>query len=52
LEDILIVAAKADDGKSERDIRFTPTVNGWDYGDITVGAAGMRVKVTWSIIDC
>ncbi|CAN6232022.1 unnamed protein product [Urochloa humidicola] len=50
LEDKLIIAAKTGDGKSVPDISFTPTKNGWDYGDITVGATEMLVKVTWSII--
>ncbi|CAO2046137.1 unnamed protein product [Urochloa humidicola] len=50
LEDKLIIAANTRDGKSERDIRFSPMENGWNCGEISVGATEMRVKVTWSII--
>ncbi|CAL4968866.1 unnamed protein product [Urochloa decumbens] len=50
LEDMLIISAKTGDSKSECDIRFTPKVDGGDYGEITVGASEMRIKVTWSII--
>ncbi|CAL4887383.1 unnamed protein product [Urochloa decumbens] len=50
LEDMLIISAKTGDSKSECDIRFTPKVDGGDYGEITVGASEMRIKVTWLII--
>jgi hypothetical protein len=47
----LVIVAKADDGKNECKISFTPDLNCFDEDDITLGATKMHVKVTWSIVD-
>ncbi|GJM94325.1 hypothetical protein PR202_ga10963 [Eleusine coracana subsp. coracana] len=51
LNDMLVVAAKTRDGKSECTIRFTPIVNNSSENDeVRVGSTKMRVKVSWSIM--
>ncbi|CAL4903273.1 unnamed protein product [Urochloa decumbens] len=37
--------------EAEKEIEFTPKVNGGDQDEITVGGATLLVKVVWSIVD-
>ncbi|CAN6336073.1 unnamed protein product [Urochloa humidicola] len=37
--------------EAEKEIEFTPKVNGGDQDEVTVGGATLLVKVVWSIVD-
>jgi hypothetical protein len=47
--DMLVIVVTTSDG-SEREISFTPRVNGGEEDVVGVGDIKMRVRVTWSIM--
>ncbi|KAF8667113.1 hypothetical protein HU200_053297 [Digitaria exilis] len=51
MKELLIIAAKTEDGKSIGRIAFTPKIKGRAEDVLNVGATKMRVKVAWSIMD-